>query len=728
LITAFRWETGHIYFQAFKSQPGSLVDLHAIYAMLYGWNVKEPGAGAPDTRKPLANVGPERPVYFVRDLILLYLFRNELAIAKPRMNLRYSSAGQTRNVTEGWTRSLGSKQKYGELYTWAMLIPYIQGVLLYLLAMAYPFACVAMVVPGWHKTLITWGTFYLWVKLWDLGYAIVGSVEKSLWAMFGNGASMVELFDRIVNMADIGHTQVSCDYELEEFVNVAARRAQMDCAVPGVFVTMPDDTILQMNEASWKANLEIFDLAMVMGPNLDLDLQNAYYIYIMAALYFAVPAVTGQLVLGAKAGAASMVSGAIGSSAQSAGQAAGSGYQGDVSQRTKSNQASIGHAAMGKAFRSQGLASQALGSQNQAADNRVDAAGHGIKQQSLDKQTNANALATQDRQRGSEATLAAGKAFIGATGGSKSNGNLGDDTGTGATGTNATGTGRTGTGNDGGGTPDASSPPLGNTSTSDYVNQGGAANGGSPFMGGVQREAGKMKGGSAALGKIANTAEGLHAVGNAQMWRGHNADAVKMSAAGMDHGIQGQGSSLRAAGHDSHAGRAGAHAQYGADMARWEAMNDYANQMGPMATALGIFAGGLDPGAKPTEMNGMAMSGALNSYNSDGSFKKGGNMQGRANHFNPQGGAYFQAVNSAFGKRGGDGGALGRSHGGQSIRDSYSIGSNIGEDAAHVQVGQAASAAYDAKNTLQGQHTHTGDHQTNRGKESPRAIQDGSVK
>ena len=71
-----------------------------------------------------------------------------------------------------------------------------------------------------------------------------------------------------------------------------------------------------------------FDVGLMLGNNLDLDVNNAYYVYIMAALYFAVPAVTGQCVLGAKAGAAGLVTGAFQQQAADAGRGASSGKVG----------------------------------------------------------------------------------------------------------------------------------------------------------------------------------------------------------------------------------------------------------------------------------------------------------------------------------------------------------------------------------------------------------------
>jgi hypothetical protein len=88
-----------------------------------------------------------------------------------------------------------------------------------------------------------------------------------------------------------------------------------------------------------------------MGSGIDLDLSNGYYIYIMAALYFSVPMVTGQLVLGAKAGVASSVGGMFNSVTGEAGRASMTGKQhADVNAIT-SNANALGQAAYAKAMR-----------------------------------------------------------------------------------------------------------------------------------------------------------------------------------------------------------------------------------------------------------------------------------------------------------------------------------------------------------------------------------------
>ncbi|MDC0358776.1 hypothetical protein OAO01_08170, partial [Oligoflexia bacterium] len=132
MLYAFRWEAAHQYFQIMAERPPSMTrDIDLIYVLLYGWAVKDskgqPLGTASDTKAGITIDQEMQLRNFMYNLILVHLFRNEIAIAKQPMDLRYASATQIQNVTEGWQRSLGSKTKYGELFTWALMVPYIQG-------------------------------------------------------------------------------------------------------------------------------------------------------------------------------------------------------------------------------------------------------------------------------------------------------------------------------------------------------------------------------------------------------------------------------------------------------------------------------------------------------------------------------------------------------------------------------------------------------------------------
>ncbi|MEZ4754296.1 MAG: hypothetical protein R3A13_08305 [Bdellovibrionota bacterium] len=342
VVNAFRWEAGHVYWQAVTRkeigrgeqdptdiQSGTMRD-QVVYALLYGWDVKKDQNQCLDF---------EEQNYFLVDLILMHLIRNEFAVAPQVSNSRYSSSQQTIQAVEGQARSVGSKSKYGELYTWAKMIPYLQGVLLYFLALSYPFACLMMVVPGWHKTLFTWASFYAWAKLWDLGFAMVTAIERSIWATIGNNPDVASVNGHIAKMQDSIRVNVAC--------TAGGLIGDGTCPVPAV--TGADGT-------TWNQVVEVFDKALLFTSSLDYDLLNSYYIYIMAALYFAVPAVTGQLVLGARSGAAGMVNSMVGGVSGQAGAQAGQAFTARYMAGLRGAETNFQQQTAGKSQRKQGQA------------------------------------------------------------------------------------------------------------------------------------------------------------------------------------------------------------------------------------------------------------------------------------------------------------------------------------------------------------------------------------
>lgn len=68
-----------------------------------------------------------------------------------------------------------------ETYTFAMALPYIQGIILYALSVAFPFFAILVIIPGKANALFTWMAIWAWAKSWDVGYAFVMVVDEILW-------------------------------------------------------------------------------------------------------------------------------------------------------------------------------------------------------------------------------------------------------------------------------------------------------------------------------------------------------------------------------------------------------------------------------------------------------------------------------------------------------------------------------------------------------------------
>jgi hypothetical protein len=282
----------------------------------------------------------------------------------------------------------------------------------------------------------------------------------------------------------------------------------------------------------------------------DLDLANGYYIYIMSALYFAVPAVTGQLVLGAKAAAANMATQGISQVAGEAGNAAKAATVGDNVNKLQTNQGSLVQGTMAKSHRQTGLAAQQLESANAALDTGI----------------------AQGRVSGVKSAL------------------------------------------------DAAGMAAGQRADS-YRNTAAMVNAAAAF-GGSALPDGKGGGGGGGGGKDGNLLGKFGKVGGAGLnfatSAGQNDVSQAAAAANARSAIFGAGatwantgSKLRGDGLGDYSRKLGAEADFTAQNAAWEAKNDFATHVAGLGGVSGMNPGALNPGPKPTDITGMAMSGQL---------------------------------------------------------------------------------------------------------------------
>ncbi len=81
----------------------------------------------------------------------------------------------------------------------ATSLPYIQGMLLYLLSIAFPFFAILLVIPGKATSFIMWCSLWVWVKSWDLGFAVVLVVKDLYWEMLKHTQNT---FDNKIDLED----------------------------------------------------------------------------------------------------------------------------------------------------------------------------------------------------------------------------------------------------------------------------------------------------------------------------------------------------------------------------------------------------------------------------------------------------------------------------------------------------------------------------------------------
>ncbi len=578
IIQGFRWEAGHIYYQLVSSAPAGMTADEMLFNLFYGWDFGPSITSTTELRD------------YAKNLILIHLFRNELAIAPSKLDRRYlSSSQQTEKNSETYLANTGAKSKYAEVYTWAMMVPYIQGVLLYLFAMGYPIACVVIVVPGWHKTLFTWMSFWAWLKLWDIGFAIVVVLERSIWAMLmGNNDTMARINRMVAPMKDAGQVCVStCGSASTSSTTDGAAWVQMPNVYDGGTGGSSTASDLMTNA------LAIFDRSLLLGSAINFDVQNGYYIYIMSAMYFAIPAVTGQLVLGAKAGVAQMVGGMASGVGGDAARGASGGFTSEMQKMAAANNATMGQEAYAKNMRENGLAARAIQAGNRGMENQLRSGLFGAQSGVLDREMQQMDRDKNMSMQGLNAAVAGerykniwGKATMGQVTGSVQ--------------------------------------ALGSTGTSISMAQraapGGAEPGGSPSTLGI---------GSAGLNGAGSLAQALgggyfdkemaeidakNAIAQYGIEKGFNPKMAQGTALQAAYGME----QAKLGADQNRLGmaerRTMAQADFGAQMAAWQAKRDFANSgTAGYLGAMGVDTSFMTPGPKPTDATGMATWGMLGS-------------------------------------------------------------------------------------------------------------------
>ncbi|MCC6220639.1 MAG: hypothetical protein IT291_05275 [Deltaproteobacteria bacterium] len=127
-------------------------------------------------------------------------------------------------------------------------VPYIQGVLLYILTAAFPFFSFCLLLPGRISGFFVWMSLWLWVKSWDVGFAFVHFMRDIFWD----------------SMPHAGEVRTDANW--------------------GTF-----------EDLDWADPSSVFNLIYLNDPTSSL---NTYY-SIIALLTLSVPALTAHLCMGA---------------------------------------------------------------------------------------------------------------------------------------------------------------------------------------------------------------------------------------------------------------------------------------------------------------------------------------------------------------------------------------------------------------------------------------------
>ena len=69
------------------------------------------------------------------------------------------------------------------------LLPYLQGLLLYILAATYPFFALLILLPSHANSFFTWMALWAWVKSWDVGWAAIMVADEIIWELLPHATS-----------------------------------------------------------------------------------------------------------------------------------------------------------------------------------------------------------------------------------------------------------------------------------------------------------------------------------------------------------------------------------------------------------------------------------------------------------------------------------------------------------------------------------------------------------
>ncbi len=94
--------------------------------------------------------------------------------------VRVSPIGKQDVIRRQKAQEMASGKQY-EAFSLLMMVPYFQGLLLYILALTYPFFAMLILVPGQAGNFLNWLALWAWVKSWDIGWAMVMIVDRLLW-------------------------------------------------------------------------------------------------------------------------------------------------------------------------------------------------------------------------------------------------------------------------------------------------------------------------------------------------------------------------------------------------------------------------------------------------------------------------------------------------------------------------------------------------------------------
>lgn len=125
-------------------------------------------------------------VYLLRNEVAkgsLSAFTNEYVTRSALSNIRLFEGNNL--VTSYNLHSAHYQPEYrNKLMTTAAQLPYYQGMVMCFLGVLFPFFALLLLLPGYHSGFLYWVGLWLWIKSWDIGFAVVMVLDEILFSMF----------------------------------------------------------------------------------------------------------------------------------------------------------------------------------------------------------------------------------------------------------------------------------------------------------------------------------------------------------------------------------------------------------------------------------------------------------------------------------------------------------------------------------------------------------------
>lgn len=633
IVAGFRWEAGHIYYQLLTDTPSGMSPADMIDNLLSAWNLRPenqftvPLVGTqirlPNFKLP---VGRGDKQEFLKALIFVHLWRNEFALAPQPIITRRSGAQEAINYSLAYQRAYGSKAKFSEMYTWALMVPHLLGIFYCFLTFSFPFICALIIVPGLYVILRTWAQAFACCKFVDLSLAIVTALEKVVFNHAASGAKVTRQFARVLDMGVNAPIGIVCKGSAGNIVNIAMKGNPPESlctasagiaagVVGGISNALPTVLVGAGGHASptldISETLRIVDRTMALAASMDLDLVNSYYIYIMAALYFAAIPLTVQVFLMGKGSVVSAFTQMFNQMAQDVGKASGQGYVGAMTQMMKANAASVRQAAYAQSMRDMTpggageAALKAMEAGNKAMIGEVSQGALKSAETNIGRLARVRDLSTKDyaqnaQFRGAMITANAGAKGMGA--GIRQADATNANAHTGGDGWKGIGTSVGGAASSyGEAKRDATWALVGggvNVATTGTQN------------GRMMLNANEIKGASYDQARLNAISQYTGAI--------TQSGALRIDTLGRNYQVATEAQQARLdidawrfgadrSGHSKQSQDWGKVAEQRANETAWHAVADLGYQVGANATAVGIYPGTIDPGAKPADSTALAL-------------------------------------------------------------------------------------------------------------------------